>query len=433
MITTEKLYELYKGNSIVCTDSRNIIPGCIFFALKGPAFNGNAFAETALLKGAAYAVIDEPEYQKSENVILVDDGLKALQQLANHHRRQLKIPFLAITGSNGKTTTKELIRNVLSKRYKTIATKGNLNNHIGVPLTILSIPLDTEFAVIEMGANHLKEIESYCQIAEPGYGLITNVGKAHLEGFGGFEGVKKGKGELYAWLSEHGGSIFINGNNENLLGMSKSRKFNEVIDYGTGKDFFCTGELISEQPSLIVEWKSQSRFGEINSHLAGSYNFENILSAVCVGNYFKVKPEDIDAAINAYIPDNSRSQVVKKGSNTIILDAYNANPTSMEAALKNFANIPAERKIVFLGDMAELGNDSDDEHKRILTLLNDSKYSNVVLVGKNFGQFFTAGKGIHFDDSEKAAAWVKDHLPENSYILIKGSRSTKMERILEAL
>ncbi len=433
MITTEELFELFRKHPVICTDSRKIIPGCIFFALKGPAFNGNAFAATALSSGASYAVIDEPSIKHSDKVLAVDDVLNSLQLLANYHRRQLKIPFLAITGSNGKTTTKELIRSVLSKKYKTIATKGNLNNHIGVPLTILSIPVDAEFAVIEMGANHQKEIESYCRIAEPDFGLITNVGKAHLEGFGGFEGVKKGKGELYAWISKHGGNIFINEDNEHLKSMSLPFNFREVVNYGTGKDVYCCGELISEQPALKIEWKCQTRFGEINSHLVGSYNFENILSAVCVGNYFKVKPEDIDAAINEYVPDNSRSQVIRKGSNTIILDAYNANPTSMEAALKNFASISADRKIVFLGDMAELGKESDDEHKRILSMINSDKYSSVVLVGKNFGQFLTSVKGIHFDDSEKAAAWVKEHLPENSYILIKGSRSTKMERILEAL
>jgi UDP-N-acetylmuramoyl-tripeptide--D-alanyl-D-alanine ligase len=433
MISIDKLYETYKKHSVISTDSRNIIPGSVFFALKGLNFNGNAFAESALEKGASFAVVDEKFFKTKENIFLVEDVLKTLQLLANYHRRQLKIPFLAITGSNGKTTTKELIKSVLSKRYKTIATKGNLNNHIGVPLTILSIPFDAEFAVIEMGANHQKEIESYCLIAEPDFGLITNVGKAHLEGFGGFEGVKKGKGELYEWLSTHDGSLFLNGNNSHLTTMVNERSFRKIITYGTEKDCYCVGELISDQPSLKLKWKSESRFGEISSRLVGSYNFENILSAICVGNYFRIKPEDIDAAIEAYIPDNSRSQVIIKGTNTIILDAYNANPTSMEAALKNFQKIPAENKIVFLGDMAELGEESDEEHKRILSVLNNGNYSKIVLVGKNFGKWMNGVKGINFEDSEKAAAWIKEHLPEHSHILIKGSRSTRMERLLEAL
>jgi UDP-N-acetylmuramoyl-tripeptide--D-alanyl-D-alanine ligase len=433
MITIEKLYELFIKNPVVCTDSRNIVQGSFFFALKGPAFNGNEFAEAALAQGASYSIIDEHSFQKSGNYFLVEDVLSTLQQLANHHRRKLNIPILAITGSNGKTTTKELVRNVLAKKYKTIATKGNLNNHIGVPLTILSIPLDAEFAVIEMGANHQHEIESYCKVAEPSYGLITNIGKAHLEGFGGFEGVKKGKGELYNWLSKNDGCAFINWNNNHLLNMAGENALVKIIKYGTNDNLFCSGKLINEQPSLLVEWKSESRFGEIKSQLTGSYNFENILAAVCIGNYFKVKPEDIDAAINEYVPDNSRSQIIKKGTNTIILDAYNAKPTSMEAALNNFNKISAANKIVFIGDMAELGSESDEEHKHILSLLSENKYSKIILVGKNFGRFFSPGKGFHFDDSEKAAAWLKQHLPENTFILIKGSRSTKMEKILDAL
>ena len=433
MIQTENLYDFFKKHPVVCTDSRSIIPGSIFFALKGPAFNGNAFSEMALSKGAAYAVIDEPAFQKNNQCLLVNDVLKTLQDLANHHRRNLNIPFLAITGSNGKTTTKELIRNVLSKKYKTVATKGNLNNHIGVPLTILSIPVDAEFAVIEMGANHKKEIESYCKIVEPDFGLITNVGKAHLEGFEGFEGVKQGKGELYFWLSGKGKSIFLNGDNSDLMEMSKKYKFAEVIKYGTNQDFFCSGELVTEQTQLKINWKSKNQSGTLNSQLQGIYNFENILSAVCVGNYFGIKSNDIITAIEEYIPGNSRSQLIKKGSNTIILDAYNANPTSMEAALNNFSKLSATNKIVFIGDMAELGNESAEEHKRITEIIFKSKYDKVILVGKNFGQFSILNNGLHFDDSEKAKTWLQSNPIENSCILIKGSRSTQMEKILEAL
>lgn len=427
------LYEVFKKHPLVCTDTRSVIPGCIFFALKGPSFNGNAFAEKALETGAVCAVIDEPQYKKDERFILVDDVLVALQQLANHHRKQLTIPVLAITGSNGKTTTKELIRNVLSKKFNTLATKGNLNNHIGVPLTILSITSETEFAVIEMGANHLKEIESYCKIAEPDYGLITNVGKAHLEGFGGFEGVKKGKGELYEWIKKKGKGVFLNNDNALLVSMAGTFKIPQVIRYGTGDSFYCSGNLLGERPFLTIQWKSEGRLGQINSQLTGAYNFENILSAICVGNYFGVSAAEIKDAIESYSPDNSRSQLVKKGSNTIILDAYNANPTSMEAALTNFGKLEIKNRVVFLGDMAELGEESDAEHKRITGMLRKAHYDKVILVGKNFGKFKEELDCVYFDDSEKAASWVKEHPLINSTILIKGSRSTKMERVFEAI
>ena len=433
MVSIEDLYKIFKSHPIICTDSRNILPGCIFFALKGPAFNGNTFSEMALSKSAAYSVIDEKSFQKNSQYLLVDDVLETLQLLANFHRHQLKIPFLAITGSNGKTTSKELIKNVLSKKYRTVATKGNLNNHIGVPLTILSITADTEFAVIEMGANHQNEIDSYCRIAEPDYGLITNVGKAHLEGFGGFEGVKKGKGELYSWISNHGKGIFLNGNSNDLVAMAKEFKFTQTILYGTGQEFYCIGELESEHPFLKINWKCGNKNGIINSQLIGKYNFENILSAICIGNFFDVNSDDINDAIERYIPDNSRSQIIKKKSNTIILDAYNANPTSMVAALDNFKNISAQHKIVFLGEMAELGVESLAEHQKIATILAGESYDKIILVGENFKNFSDKIKGLYFDDSEKATSWFKENPIEDSYILIKGSRSSKMEKIMEAL
>ena len=304
--------------------------------MKGPTFNGNAFAENALSKGAVYAVIDEAIYEKDSRFILVDDALKALQNLANYYRHQCEIPFLAITGSNGKTTTKELVSRVLLQKYNTLATNGNLNNHIGVPLTLLSAKAETEFAVIEMGANHQKEIESYCNIAEPDFGLITNVGKAHLEGFGGFEGVKKGKGELYEWIADNGEAIFLNSDNAHLVSMVENFKIHKVITYGTKDNVYCKGKLIKEQPFLSVYWTCGEKSGTINSSIVGTYNFENILSAVCIGNYFGIDGDKICLAIESYQPDNSRSQLVKRGSNTIILDAYNANPTSMEAAINNF-------------------------------------------------------------------------------------------------
>ena len=427
------LYEVFKNHPIICTDSRSVVSGCIFFSLKGPNFNGNTFAEKALELGAVCAVIDEAQYKKDERYILVDDVLITLQQLANHHRKHLTIPVLAITGSNGKTTTKELIRNVLSKKYRTIATKGNLNNHIGVPLTILSITKDTEFAVIEMGANHQNEIDSYCRIAEPDYGLITNVGKAHLEGFGGFEGVKKGKGELYSWIAKNGKGIFLNGNSNDLIAMAKEFKFPQTVLYGTGQEFYCMGELESDEPFLKVNWKCSNNKGIINSQLIGSYNFENILSAICIGNFFEVNPVDINEAIESYVPDNSRSQIIKKKSNTIILDAYNANPTSMVAALDNFRKASAHKKIVFLGEMAELGVESLAEHQKIISILTQDSYDKIILVGENFKNFSDKIKGLYFDDSEKATSWLKQNPLEDSFILIKGSRSSKMEKIMEAL
>lgn len=427
------LYEVFKNHPIICTDSRSVVSGCIFFSLKGPNFNGNTFAEKALELGAVCAVIDEAQYKKDERYILVDDVLITLQQLANHHRKHLTIPVLAITGSNGKTTTKELIRNVLSKKYRTIATKGNLNNHIGVPLTILSITKDTEFAVIEMGANHQNEIDSYCRIAEPDYGLITNVGKAHLEGFGGFEGVKKGKGELYLWIAKNGKGIFLNGNSNDLIAMAKEFKFPQTVLYGTGQEFYCIGELESDEPFLKVNWKCGNTKSIINAQLIGRYNFENILSAICIGNFFEINPDDINDAIESYVPDNSRSQIIKKKSNTIILDAYNANPTSMVAALDNFRKVSAHHKIVFLGEMAELGEESFAEHQKIISFLARETYDKIILVGENFKNFSDKIKGLYFDDSEKATSWLKQNPLEDSFILIKGSRSSKMEKIMEAL
>lgn len=433
MDTISELYAIYLQHPLVCTDTRALTKGCLFFALKGPSFNGNQFAEKALMEGAAYSIVDEKQYAVNDRCILVDDVLRALQALALHHRRQRSVPVLAITGSNGKTTTKELVRAVLSKKFKTLATKGNLNNHIGVPLTLLSITPDIEFAVVEMGANHQEEIASYCRIAEPDFGLITNVGKAHLEGFGGFEGVKKGKGELYAFLSGHDRLVFINGDNPHLATMAAARGVKRLFRYGSDSSFECSGKLVAEHPFLEVEWHCGSNSGIVHSQVVGAYNFENILSAVAVGNRFGVPAAEIDAAIAAYAPDNSRSQIVKRGSNTIVLDAYNANPTSMEAAIRNFNAMSGSNKVVCIGDMAELGEESEHEHERIVQLLAAETYTNALLVGKNFGRFAKLLNCIHFDDSEKAAAWVKEHPLHDSLVLIKGSRSTKMERILEVM
>jgi UDP-N-acetylmuramoyl-tripeptide--D-alanyl-D-alanine ligase len=386
-----------------------------------------------LALGAAYAVVDDPAAVTDPRCLLVEDVLTSLQQLAQHHRRQLRIPFLAITGSNGKTTTKELVRAVLAMKYKTLATKGNLNNHIGVPLTILSITDEIEFAVIEMGANHQQEIASYCKIVEPDYGLITNVGKAHLEGFGGFEGVKKGKGELYEWIGAHGKLVFLNNDNPHLVDLVAVRGAEHRKTYGASAGSDCRGELLGELPGLHLRWTCGTAAGEIRARIVGRYNFENVLAAICIGSYFGVAPDAINEAIASYEPDNSRSQLVRRGNNTIVLDAYNANPTSMEAALKNFEAVQAERKVVCLGEMAELGEASGEEHMRLVERLRVSAFSNIVLVGPRFAVWAGRLSCMHFDDSEKAAAWMRQQRFEHTWFLVKGSRSTKMEKVAEAI
>lgn len=432
-ISIPDLYQIFLQNPRISTDSRNINPGCVFFALKGDNFNGNAYAMQALEKGASFAVIDEPAVATDSRCLLVDDVLSALQHLARHHREQLTIPVIAITGSNGKTTTKELLGAVLAARYRTFSTSGNLNNHIGVPLSLLSITKDHEMAVIEMGANHQKEIALLCELALPSHGIINNVGKAHLEGFGGFEGVKKGKGELYDFLAKYNGTVFINAGNTHLAEMAAKANVTEQITYGTSGKVYCKGELISSQPFLTVQWSCEERQGTIHSQLIGEYNFENILAAVCIGNYFMVDAEKINRAIESYVPDNSRSQVVLKGTNKIILDAYNANPTSMAAALKNFDALPDKHKIIFLGDMAELGNESEQEHQAIAGLLNNMQVDELILVGKHFSRVTITKVCQRFLTADEAAAYAKQKKITDTTLLIKGSRSSKMEKVFEVL
>ena len=432
-MTIEELYELYKSNPLICTDTRSITKGSIFFALKGENFNGNSFAGKALEDGASYAVIDQQEFKKDDRYIVMPDVLNCLQHLANYHRRQLKCPVIAITGSNGKTTTKELISRVLSKKFRVHFTKGNLNNHIGVPLTILSAPRDTETLVVEMGANHQKEIEILCAIAMPDYGIISNVGRAHLEGFGGFEGVKKGKGELYEFLALHHGCAFVNGNNQHLAEMIREKNVKRKIVYGTGDAFECNGKLLESFPFLKVEWNAEKNGGIISSQLVGEYNYENILAAACIGNYFGVDAKAICKAIEEYVPDNSRSQVVRRGSNTVLLDAYNANPSSMEAALKNFSLMEGKHKIVFLGEMAELGKESEQEHRQLVDLVKSFNFEKVIFVGKNFSSLITSLPAGYFESSSDAASWIKNQNPTGATILIKGSRSSKMEVVLDSI
>jgi UDP-N-acetylmuramoyl-tripeptide--D-alanyl-D-alanine ligase len=426
-MTIPQLYDIYLQYPSVQTDTRNIKNGDIFFALKGPNFNGNSFAAKALELGAQFAIIDDPAFQINEHTILVDDVLSTLQQLARHHRQQFNIPFIGITGSNGKTTSKELVTAVLKQKFVTYATEGNLNNHIGVPLTLLKIKSDAQMAVIEMGANHQREIASYCEIALPNYAIINNCGKAHIEGFGGIEGVKKGKGELYDFIRESNGSIFINADLPYLAEMSMG--IDKQISYGTQNAQYLG--RIKEQSlmlHLLVEGDQESV--EIQTNLVGEYNVPNVLLAVAVGSFFGINIQDIKTAIEAYQPDNSRSQFVSKGTNQIILDAYNANPTSMRAAINNFSKIEGP-KILFLGAMKEMGAEEFAEHHELVTFIQQWNWQLVLLVGKEF----KAVKQEHlwFEDADLAAEYIVNNKPQDALILIKGSRGSKMEKLLEVL
>jgi UDP-N-acetylmuramoyl-tripeptide--D-alanyl-D-alanine ligase len=423
----ENLYTIYKQYPSVQTDTRKLKPGDIFFALKGGNFNGNQFAQQAIDTGAVYAVIDEAAFEIPGKTILVDDVLTTLQQLAKHHREQFNIPFIAITGSNGKTTTKELIHAVLSSAYKTYTTEGNLNNHIGIPLTILKIKADAQIAVIEMGANHIGEIASYCTYALPTHGIITNCGKAHLEGFGSIEGVKKAKGELFDFLRQQPhGFAFVMWDYDYLQEMSKG--ISGIIKYGT-KDAHVTGKVSSNEPWLEIEITQGMDDPFIQTNLVGDYNLPNILAAVTVGKTFKVPEEKIKASIENYEPTNSRSQLVEKDTNKIILDAYNANPSSMKLAIENFAKQTHRNKVLLLGGMAELGEESLNEHKAIVELIQQNDWEKVVLVGGDFLKF--DHPFIKFETALQAKEWWQQQRFQNTHALIKGSRSMQMEKVLE--
>jgi UDP-N-acetylmuramoyl-tripeptide--D-alanyl-D-alanine ligase len=421
----ESLYKIYQQFPSVQTDTRKLKSGDIFFALKGDNFNGNEFAKQAIESGAAYAVIDEAAYEIPGKTFLVDDVLSALQQLAKHHRQKFTIPFIAITGSNGKTTTKELIHAVLSSSIKTYTTDGNLNNHIGVPITILKINADAELAVIEMGANHQKEIASYCEYAMPTHGLITNCGKAHLEGFGGVDGVKKGKGELFDYLRNNNGTAFIMWDYDYLHEMSNGLA--NIIKYGT-MDASIEGNILQSEPFLAVNITKGASTGIIKTQLVGEYNLPNVLAAVTLGKHFGVADEKIKASIENYTPSNSRSQLIEKDSNKIILDAYNANPSSMKLAIENFAKIHATNKVLMLGAMAELGEESISEHNVIVELIKKNNWTNVVLVGGDFLKI--DHPYISFSNAVEAKAWLQQQHFENTHLLIKGSRSMQMEKVL---
>lgn len=422
------LYQLYLKHPQIQTDTRKLQPGTIFFALKGENFNGNSFAKTALEMGAAYAVVDEEPGFTDERVIVVENVLDTLQQLALHHRKTFSIPFIAITGSNGKTTTKELITAVLQQQYRTYATIGNLNNHIGVPLTILRIKPDAEMAIIEMGANHLHEIEQYCKIALPTHALITNCGKAHLEGFGSEEGVRKAKGELYSFIRETQGVVFRNNDLPYLEEMSKG--ITQQVTYGSANAQYI-GKIINDTVHLRVAILTHFMEATISTQLAGDFNFPNVMAAVAIGAHFNIGIDPIKQAIETYGPDNSRSQLIQLGSNRILLDAYNANPTSMAAAIQNFIKTDLPNKAVWLGAMKELGHEEAKEHAALVALIESHTWEQVILVGKEFAS--VKANHIWFETSKEAAEYIQSHLPEEASILIKGSRGSRMELLLEAM
>ena len=419
------LYAIFLQHSSIQTDTRKLQPGDLFFALKGPNFNGNKFARQALDAGAAFIIIDEAAGFDDNRLISTGNVLQALQQLAKYHRQQFTIPVIAITGSNGKTTTKELIHQVLSTTYKTYTTKGNLNNHIGIPLTILSVQKDAEIAVIEMGANHQKEIESYCACTLPTHGIITNCGKAHLEGFGGIEGVQKGKGELYDYLRMNDGTAFIMTDYAYLKGMSTG--ISKIKTYGT-QDAEITGIANAGNDFLEVQMTKGTGLKNITTHLVGAYNLPNVLAAVAVGTYFKVPEEKMKNALEQYIPSNSRSQMIEKNGNKIILDAYNANPSSMKAAIENFAGMQVQNKILLLGGMMEMGDESLAEHKALIELIAKYNWAKVVLVGGDFNKI--PHPYLYFNNSIEAKEWLQLQHLENAMLLVKGSRSMQMEKVL---
>ncbi|MGV3509336.1 MAG: UDP-N-acetylmuramoyl-tripeptide--D-alanyl-D-alanine ligase [Sphingobacteriaceae bacterium] len=428
----EELYSIYLNHPEICTDTRKISTGCLFFALKGDNFDGNSFAQKALDEGAAYAIIDNPQHNVSDRTILVDDVLGTLQQLANYHRKQLSIPFIGITGTNGKTTTKELINSILSVKYKTYATRGNLNNHIGVPLTLLAIDKSIEIAIIEMGANHQQEIAALCKIAEPTLGLITNVGKGHLEGFGGFEGVKKGKGELYDFLKSTSGQAFINQDSEHLMEMAQNRQLKNVVYYSVSSDSSLRGEIIENDPFLTIDWIADTERHRVKTNLTGPYNLENVLAGIAIGKYFDLSADEINLGISSYNPANNRSQITKTESNTLICDYYNANPSSMSAALDNFSAISARNKVLILGDMFELGDESVSEHKAIVEKAIGIKADEKIFIGKNFFQN-KSEQALFFETTEEAYESIKQRQLKDSTVLIKGSRGMKMEKLVEIL
>ncbi len=445
----EELYEYFIHSSGISTDTRRIEKGNLFFALKGENYNGNLFALEALASGASLVIADENQFPKNDKIVVVDNVLERLQRLANHHRRKIKSKVIAIGGSNGKTTTKELLARVLETTFKTFATKGNLNNHIGVPLTILSIASDIEISIIEMGANHIGETAMLCDIAEPDCGLITNNGKDHLEGYGSLQGVKEGNGELYEYLKKKNGLAFISADQHDLIGMSSGLK---RIFYGENSRAEVKGKITELYPFLKLQVTAgglnkdlandrESQLSDkeettpdvtIETQLIGKYNFDNSMAAVCIAKYFGVADEKIQQAISTYIPSDNRSQVLKKGSNTFLLDAYNANPSSMVAALENFALMPVKNKVVILGDMLELGNLSEQEHVELILNLADKSFDKIILVGDEFENALSlSGKNYqHFATVAQLKDWFDQQQFSDCFFLLKGSRLIGLEKLL---
>jgi UDP-N-acetylmuramoyl-tripeptide--D-alanyl-D-alanine ligase len=431
-MTIAQLYTLYQQHPVISTDTRKITPGSIFFALKGDKFDANTFAAEALAAGAAYAVIDNADYKTSDRHLLFDDALATLQQLAAYHRNQLNIPVIGLTGSNGKTTTKELINAVLSEQYKTYATLGNLNNHIGVPLTVLAIGTDVEIAIVEMGANHQKEIALLSSICQPTHGLITNVGRAHLEGFGGPEGVRKGKGELFDHLKNNGGTAFVNADSDVLLNMVNERRLTDVIYYGSHDSNTISGKLIENAPFLKLQWKfKDGAYQTVQSDLTGAYNLDNILAAICISQYFKLSAAAINNGIQSYSPTNNRSQILKTATNTLICDYYNANPSSMFVAIDNMNQLQMPHKVLILGDMFELGDESPAEHAAIISKAMSTPADKHIFIGEQFYHQRGQTSGTFYRTVDEVITALKAQAIINATVLIKGSRGMALERLAE--
>ncbi len=422
----ERLYEIFKQHPEICTDSRKVKEGVLFFALKGDNFDGNKFAKAALEAGAAYVLVDDPNVVEGDGYILVENVLETMQQLARYHRDQFDFPVIGLTGSNGKTTTKELLAAILAQKYKVHATSGNFNNHIGVPLTLLSMPADTEIAVIEMGANGLHEIGFLCGISAPTHGFVTNVGKAHLEGFGSFEGVIRTKAEIYDWLAENDGIGFVNQNEPHLEDMA-SQVSNKIF---YGKDGKVT--LKGASPFVEIEIATETGSIAVETRLIGAYNFNNILTAISVGQFFSVPESDMAIALENYHPSNNRSQLIEKDGITFIMDSYNANPVSMEKALLSFSDMESKgrKKIAIVGDMLELGEVSELEHNKIIQLVKELNMDTCVFVGQEFGKVVDSGQ-IHFKDSRDAKNWYEDQAFSDVMVLLKGSRGIRLEHIIQ--
>lgn len=427
----DKLYNAYLASRHVTTDSRAITPGCIFFAFRGANFDGNAFAPQALEQGAALCVISDPQYKVDDRCIVVPDVLATLQELAREHRRHLTIPVIGITGTNGKTTTKELVHAVLARRYKTSATAGNFNNHLGVPLTILAIPADTQIAIVEMGANHPGEIAGLCSIADPDCGLITNVGRAHLEGFGSFDGVIRTKTELYRHLAAKNGLVFVNADNEHLMPIAKN--IDHHLTYGSSAEADTRGTYVGSDPYMHFYFEVGDNVYNTHSHLLGAYNFDNAMAAVAVGLHFGVEPWDIKEAIEAYTPANQRSQWKETANNNLYLDCYNANPSSMAAALRAFSDIKAPHKAAIIGAMRELGSTSLEEHQRLVDTLNKSHLDYCLLIGPEFDGISLTNNTKHVNTTEEAITLLKEWGPKGYIILIKGSNSNRLWTLEEFL